>query len=448
MVNMNNQFKHLSLEQRKRIKECIVMDVKLIDIARELGVNQSSISREVYRNRFFKENNRGFNSILCINVRDCTITNLCGKNCKNYCKNCNFWKKCSDLCPNFIKKSCKRLNRWPYVCNGCDGIKHCRLDFYLYDPKESQEKYENRLVLSRKGIDLTVFEKQSIEIELKDKLKKNLSIESINSDNHFPVSNRTIRRYIVNNVFDDVKQGDLIDAVKYKKRNRKENKDDLTRLKRVARIGRELSDYIKYIMENPSPITCQLDTVEGLKKENGPFLMTLIIPVISIFICFVIKEQTTECVKERFNELYKTLGRDDYELLFKVILTDNGKEFAKPELIEFDSETGEQISHVFFCDPGASYQKAEIETCHRLPRRILPKHTSFVGLNDECARAINSHVNSYYRPAKNKDTAINTFIKAFEERGKQILKKLKIELIEPDKVNLSPSLISDLKDNN
>lgn len=66
-----------------------------------------------------------------------------------------------------------------------------------------------------------------------------------------------------------------------------------------------------------------------------------------------------------------------YKKLFEVILTDNGSEFFYPVSIEKDNE--EVVSYVFYCDPGASWQKGVIEKNHEYIRYILPKKRSFDG---------------------------------------------------------------------
>ena len=55
---------------------------------------------------------------------------------------------------------------------------------------------------------------------------------------------------------------------------------------------------------------------------------------------------------------------EEYKKLFQVILTDNGHEFYDVLNIEFHHKAGELLSKVFYCDPGASWQKGGIEKNH------------------------------------------------------------------------------------
>lgn len=58
--------------------------------------------------------------------------------------------------------------------------------------------------------------------------------------------------------------------------------------------------------------------------------------------------------------------------------------------IECNHKTGEYISHVFFCDPSASWQKGSIEKNHEFIRYVLSKKTTFKDLTqNDCNIAAN-----------------------------------------------------------
>ena len=106
-------WKHLTFEQRKVISNGISHNYKLKEIAEALGFDPTSISKEVKRNR---------ESIII------------GKNITN----------------------CSRLNRWPYVCTGCNKrySNQCVFTKYRYDAVKAQNKADFNLINSRKGIDI------------------------------------------------------------------------------------------------------------------------------------------------------------------------------------------------------------------------------------------------------------------------------------------------------
>lgn len=106
-------WKHITLEQRKIIANGISHKYKLKEIAENLGVDPTSISKEVKRNR-----------------ESITI----GNNITN----------------------CKRITRWSYVCTGCNKRynNQCCFTKYKYDAQKAQNKADNKLINSRRGIDI------------------------------------------------------------------------------------------------------------------------------------------------------------------------------------------------------------------------------------------------------------------------------------------------------
>ena len=127
-----------------------------------------------------------------------------------------------------------------------------------------------------------------------------------------------------------------------------------------------------------------------------------------------------------------------FKELFIVILTDNGSEFSNPTEIEFDMETGEQRTKIFYCHPSSPFEKGSCEVNHELLRRILPKGTSFDDLTQDDINIIMSHINSYKRKKLNNVSPITMFSTIY---GKDTVDKLGIQEIEPNKVSLSKSIL-------
>lgn len=75
---------------------------------------------------------------------------LCGVKCTT-CPTCN------QTCPDFVKERCNRLDKAPYVCNGCPkAINHCTIAHkYRYDAIFADRKYKECLSQSRAGINMT-----------------------------------------------------------------------------------------------------------------------------------------------------------------------------------------------------------------------------------------------------------------------------------------------------
>jgi len=178
-----------------------------------------------------------------------------------------------------------------------------------------------------------------------------------------------------------------------------------------------------------------MDSVIG--RKGGKVLLTLYIKECNLLLAFLRDNNTARSVLNVFNELYEKLGRDDYCRLFPVILTDRGSEFSNPVPIERDAD-GELRSLMFYCDPGAPYQKGSIEVVHEFIRRILPKNTSFDDLQQEDIDLMVSHINSYSRKKLNSWSAYQLFSFIY---GEDLLAKLNIREIAPNDIVLSPKLL-------
>ena len=139
-----------------------------------------------------------------------------------------------------------------------------------------------------------------------------------------------------------------------------------------------------------------------------------------------------------FRELHNILGTEIYRKLFPVLLADNGSEFSDPLALEFD-EDGNRLSHVFYCDPQASYQKGGCENNHELIRRIIPKGVDIAKYSQEQILLMMSHINSYGRPILGDKSPYDLFAFTY---GAIVLELLGIRRIASDDIVLRPSLLS------
>ena len=96
--------------------------------------------------------------------------------------------------------------------------------------------------------------------------------------------------------------------------------------------------------------------------------------------------------------------------MFPIILTDNGSEFSNPKSIEYGADgTGFRRTRIYYCNPSAPYQKAEIEVGHEFIRRVLPKGKSFDELMQEDMDLMMDHINSYRRKKLNGKSPYEAF---------------------------------------
>ena len=138
--------------------------------------------------------------------------------------------------------------------------------------------------------------------------------------------------------------------------------------------------------------------------------------------------------------MYEKLSTD-FNFLFEVILTDNGSEFSNPTAIE-KAPNNSIRSHVFYCDPNASWQKPHVERNHEFIRKILPKGTSFNSLTQKQVGLMMSHINSYKREGLGDRSPFEVFAFLY---GEKLLNKLLHltcqEIISPNEIILKPTLL-------
>ena len=179
-----------------------------------------------------------------------------------------------------------------------------------------------------------------------------------------------------------------------------------------------------------------MDSVEG--RKGGKVLLTLHFVNCSFMLAFIREYNDAQSVIDIFNYLQDILGINKFKELFILILTDNGSEFSNPTEIEFDLNTGEKRTQIFYCHPSSPYEKGSCEVNHELLRRILPKGTSFNNLTQEDINLIMSHINSYKRKKLNNVSPYKMFSTIY---GKDTLGKLNIREINSNDINLTSNIL-------
>lgn len=180
-----------------------------------------------------------------------------------------------------------------------------------------------------------------------------------------------------------------------------------------------------------------MDTVIG-KEGSQKVLLTIIHVESKLMIIRLLSDKTANAVVNEFNNLQTIMGIRAFKKAFKVILTDNGTEFSKPDNLEKDNNL-KRRSRIFYCEPNRSDQKGCIEKNHEYIRYILPKGTSFDSLVQNDIDLIASHINSVRRESNEFQKPYDMALPYF---GKSILNKLNIKRIDDDDIILKPSLLN------
>lgn len=391
------KYKHLSFEDRCTIQEYLNYGYNFTEIANRLNKNRTTISKEVYRNRFLR-NRSNSNNIFCY-----------------------------------------RTSKAPYVCNGCPNINSCRKQRYSYDASVAHNNYKYSLKNTRSSIHITNDQIASINDVISPlMIHKHHSVNQvyINHSDLLPFSKSTFYRYIDSGIL-NVRNIDLQRKVKYKVKK----EYDYTREKvdTSIKVGRFYTNFKDYMEFHPTASIVEMDTVIGTRGgKGGKCFLTLLFRQFNFMLIYLLPYKKSEYVTKVFLDLKEILGKDEFQRLFEVILTDNGTEFSDPESIEIDIKSGEKISSVFYCDPNCSWQKGSIEKNHEYIRYILPKGTSFAGLNQNDCYKLASHINSTPRLSLNNQSP---FEAAFKYIGEDNIKLLHISKIDYDDINLSPRLL-------
>ena len=413
--------KHLSFNDRLIIENNLSLSKSFKYIGKLLNKDCTTISKEI-RNHYKVMNTgsvgRRFNNCLF------------RKTCVNRGKNCII-----SNCINFKEEKCPLLEKPPYVCNGCKKRTQCTLTKHIYDAAFAFQEYKTILIEARQGILIEQSEinhLNSILVPLIKNQGQSIHQAILNNKNKIMFCDKTIYKLIDLGLL-EVKNIDLPRKVRFRQRKKKTT---VYKVDKNCLVGRTYEDFLEYMKKHPDTPIVQIDTVEGIK--GGKVLLTIHFVNCSFMLAFIRNYNDAQSVIDIFNYLQKILGIDKFKELFVLILTDNGSEFSNPTEIEFDLNTGEKRTQIFYCHPSSPYEKGSCEVNHQLLRRILPKGTSFDDLTHEDINLMMSHVNSYKRKKLNNESPYSIFSKLY---GKDTINKLGIQKIEPNKVNLSTTLL-------
>lgn len=431
--------KQLSLSERIIIENMVRQDFSFASISRNLDRSASTIAREVLHYRCFTSRLPLSGENDCIRQSSCQRNTLCPDvgihGCfASRCKRCPEGIICTSICNSYESVQCDLLDKPPYVCSNCKMQKGCKKIKAYYSAHKANAAHHQSIKRAHSGVRKTPAELREIAAIIEPLIAKGQSLHHIctTHGDELGISERTLYNYIDQSVF-KIRNIDLPQKVVYRQRRPKKV---LTKIEYQYRQGRTYEDFKSYIEAYPDSSIVEMDTVKG-SRGKGKVFLTLLFRKSSFMLIFLMKDGTQDSVIQIFDTLNELLGTALFKRLFSVILTDNGVEFKNPNALEH-TKNGLVRSHVFFCDPQASWQKPQIENNHRLIRRILPKGSSFNKLTTENVHSICCHINSVLRENLEDKTPFDLMDSADE---KKLLSALNLSPIPPDEVMLSPRLI-------
>ena len=183
-MNQEKKCKHMTLDDRIEIQECLSKGMTFKAIGKRIGKDQTTVSKEV---------------------------KLHGN------KYSNSFTKTNESCPGLLKA--------PFVYNGCPKRNHgnCRYVRRVYQAKAAQQDYETVLAESREGIPLTKEKFCRTEQIVSSAVKAGQNVYHAIQANSLPVSKTTVYRHIERGYY-SISKIDLPRAAKFKPR--KKEKDE------------------------------------------------------------------------------------------------------------------------------------------------------------------------------------------------------------------------------
>ena len=432
---MNKQ-KHLNLEARILIETLLNERNSFKSIARHLGKDCTTISKEVKAHICFDKTGaygHAFNDCRLAFLHQCSIQKICYHCTASNTRLCWTCGKCNSSCISYEKYLCPKLSKPPYVCNGCQQRSKCTLEKCLYKASYAQREYEQVRSESRSGFALSEAELRQIDDVVSPLLKKGQSLHhiAVHHADELMKSERTLYAYINSGLF-TARNLDMSRTIRMRPRKNVSRK---LKVDKSCRIGRDFSCFEKYMCDHPDASVRQLDSVEGIK--GGAVLLTIHFVEQQLQLAFLRQHNDSQSVIDVFNQLYIELRTDIFVELFPVLLADNGSEFSNPSAIELDAQ-GNQRTKIFYCNASAPYQKGSCENNHELIRRIIPKGTDIGLYTQDQIDLMMSHINSYSRKKLGNKSPYEVFEFQY---GRKILDAFHLQKIPADEIILSPELL-------
>ena len=288
------------------IENCLHNGKSFGQIAKELGKDRSTISREIRKHSVIERTGYGANGYnACTHREECTKVHVCSGDCHRqalkYCKLCNC---CNDNCLEFEEQVCVTRFKPPYVCNSCSEKNRCTLEKTMYYAVKAHSTAQAHISESRRGILTSEQELNRLNAFVTPLILQGQSIHQIyiNYADTLMCSEKTLYNYIDHGFF-DARNIDLPRKVRYRPRKKKQE----FKVDRGCYIGRSYTEYQQYLVKNPEVNTVQMDSVLG--TVGGKVLLTIHFTDTNFMLAYLREANTSQSVIDVFDYLYLKLGR-------------------------------------------------------------------------------------------------------------------------------------------
>lgn len=424
-----NKGKQFDISKRKILFNALVEEKTATEIATLLGVNKTTISREVYKYRYlsFKGDDNPSICSTCRYSLTCVLKHKCGYMlCSSKCVGCKSLKTCD----RYKEIECNKLNRFPFICLNCPYIDTCKRNHYSYDPIIANQNALEIRSSSRTGINMSEEQYRAFDKTILEGNRQGQSLYHIQRSNDLGRSLKSIYNYSHKGQI-SVRPIDLPRMVTLKERKTKTpSQYEYNENKEIDRSHHMYSDWLIYQAKKRIIVYWEMDFL-GAPHKSEQMIMVLIIPQFQFVYLIPFNNPKQQDVLDSFNNLDNKLG-DDFEKLFEAIITDRDPRFNSFREIEARDD-GTIRTRIFFCNPGASNEKPFVENVNQQLRTIFPKGFILSDITLEQCNEISSNFNSRYLNSIDGKRPVDLFIEYF---GEKLLHKLGLKVIEPKDIRI------------
>lgn len=440
---MDRIYRQLGLDERTQIEKGLDRGDSLRAIAGLIGRSPSTVSREVRENssvRAFRPRRAA-----CRNRHWCKRVGVCAECAREgaFCPGCDA-RDCRDECPDYaLQCSCERLNRAPWVCNGCRRMRYgcSRPNRRVYAASVAQKASDERRSSSRRGIDMEPERAERALARIKDGLARGLSpyeISTLYAD-EIGVHPSTVYRWV------EAGYGGLTNLELERKVGfRPRRKEGAARSTRHSK--KRSHDAFLELPEDARGSRTELDSVVGRSADRQAVLTVYHLPT-HVQLALLVPAHDCDAVKDRLRALRSAMPEAVWERWFGVALTDNGDEFADEDgigaILGESAEGGRLRVRLYYCDPGQSQQKGSCEKNHTELRQILEKGSFvFDDLEPADMAVLMSHVNSNPRASLGGITPLKMLRAVHGDADAEaLMAALGIEEVGRDELVLKPGVL-------
>lgn len=298
---------------------------------------------------------------------------------------------------NTPEDACARPEGRPWTCSGCKLRRyHCSRKWRCEHSTPRTQALANGLLSeARKGASAREFDFERAMAKVRSDVARGLSPAQIARGRaaEFEVHPSTIYRWVAAG-YGGMSNAELRRKVGYKPRK------EHAGAKETSHGPERSHKAFSALPEESRAAACEMDAVIG-RSRDSQCILTLYLRPSKVQLCLLLPEKTSSAVTAALDALEEALGKELFQLLFGLVLTDNGCEFSDTAALERSVFEGVARMKVHCCDVRQSQQKGGCERNHVELRKLLSKGRgiSFDDLTGRDMAVLMSQLNSEPRPS-------------------------------------------------